>query len=66
MVIQYLYIVSIAILPGETDSPFIINTDSPLTFSITRQLLKAICRGKKEKFRDAALCNIVSVLIPTW
>jgi hypothetical protein len=42
MVVNNLYVERIALLPSETNSPLVVDTDTPLTFAISVQLFELV------------------------
>jgi len=57
MVIDDLDIVSVPLIPSETDAPLIVDADAPLPFSIPSQFLKSVARRDKKKINAGSAVN---------
>lgn len=55
MVVDNLHIEGVALLPPETDSPLVVDPDTPLTFPIPGQLLELVA-GRNSEVLESAGC----------
>jgi hypothetical protein len=58
VVVNNFNVIGVPIFPVEADSPLVVNSDTPLAFSVASELLKPIRRRDSEEFQGCRSMNL--------
>jgi len=58
VVINNFNVIGVPVFPVEADSPLVVNSDTPLTFSVASELLKPVGRRDAEEFQGCRSMNL--------